>query len=207
MNQMNNKNTKLIISGVGGQGVMLLTKMILYAAKISNKNVLGSEIHGHSIRGGSTYSIITYGQGIESPLLVSNSADYILSLEILESLRAVNYLKRGGCIISSNKKILPITCILKNEKYPTEEEIKKVFRKLTNKLYIVNIENIVTKKGNTTDVSNSVMYGIFARFEQANIPLENFRRALLNEVPKIQQKENLAAFEEGIKLFGVSEFI
>jgi indolepyruvate ferredoxin oxidoreductase beta subunit len=196
---MNNKNnTKVIISGVGGQGVMLLARMIAYAAKLSGKDIAGSEIHGHGIRGGFTYSIVIYGKNNESPLILKNSADYILSLEILESLRMAKYIKEEGCIITSNKKIIPITYMLKNKRFPTEDEIKNSLSKLTNKVYIVDTENIVKRIG--YNVSNSVIYGVFAGFEKINIPLKNFRQAILNEVPRRFQKENLSAFEIGLTI-------
>lgn len=196
---MKNRDTKIIVSGVGGQGIMLLTRSIMLAAKLSGLRIIGSEIHGHAVRGGSTYSIIVYGSDNESPILMKNSVDYIISLELAETLRMAPYLKKNGIVISSNTKIVPVTSILKNEKYPTEEDIRDEFNGWARSTIILDTKAITMKLGNSR-VTNSVLYGVFSVFEQDVIPIETFKEALLTQVPKKSLEENLKAFEEGVSI-------
>ncbi|MBO3762784.1 MAG: 2-oxoacid:acceptor oxidoreductase family protein [Candidatus Brockarchaeota archaeon] len=196
---MKNRNIKIIISGVGGQGVMLLTKSIMLAAKLSGLNTIGSEIHGHAVRGGSAYSVVIYGSNNESPILMRNSVDYIISLELAEALRMGPYLKKSGLVISSNTKIVPVVSVLKNERYPSEDDVKNAFDGWARNTIILDTKAI-TKKLGSSRVTNSVLYGVFSVFEQDNIPVEIFKETLLAQVPKKSLEENLKAFEEGVSI-------
>jgi indolepyruvate ferredoxin oxidoreductase beta subunit len=196
---MENKDTKVIISGVGGQGIMLLTRSIMLAAKLSGLPTIGSEIHGHAVRGGTTYSVIVYGSSNESPILMRNSVDYIISLELAEALRMGPYLRKGGLVISSNTKVIPVVSTLKNEKYPTEDDMKEAFDRWARGTLILDTKTIAKKFGSSR-VANSVLYGVFSVFEQDVIPIETFKEALLAQVPKKSLEENAKAFEEGISI-------
>jgi len=196
---MRKKVTRVVISGVGGQGVMLLSRIIMHAARLCNLATTGSEIHGHAVRGGPTYSIITYGSNHESPLLLKNSADYLIGLELLETIRMGSFLREGGYVITSNIKIPPVNSILKNEPYPSEDYLRETFRNWAKEVIIVNTKDILSQFG-THRVLNSVLYGVFAALEQETIPIEVFKDALLTNVPAKYKDENLKAFEKGIEV-------
>jgi len=86
-----NKPFNIIITGVGGQGVITLTQIIAEAALIEGKDVKTSELHGLSQKGGSVQTHIRFGKKVYSPLIAEGKADLILSLEIIEGLRKINY--------------------------------------------------------------------------------------------------------------------
>ncbi|MBU2635317.1 2-oxoacid:acceptor oxidoreductase family protein, partial [Patescibacteria group bacterium] len=86
---MKNRTFNIVISGTGGQGLITLLQIIAEAALVEGLDVKTSELHGLSQRGGAVETHIRFGKKIYSPLVSLGSADLILSLETLESLRAL----------------------------------------------------------------------------------------------------------------------
>ncbi len=85
-------NVQMIISGVGGQGVLLITKIFAEFALKEGLPIIGSEDHGMSQRGGSVMTHLKMGQ-FDSPLVKRGSADILLSLEKNEAYKTLPYLK------------------------------------------------------------------------------------------------------------------
>src|ERR1035437_8016174 len=91
--------TNLLISGVGGQGVILASYVLSQAAMAAGYDVKQSEVHGMSQRGGSVTSHLRFGDKIWSPLITPGTADILLSFEALEALRYVHWLRPGGPLV------------------------------------------------------------------------------------------------------------
>ena len=85
-------NVQMIISGVGGQGVLLVTRVFSELALQEGFPLIGSEDHGMSQRGGSVMTHLKIGN-FDSPLVKKGSADILLSLEKNEAYRTLHYLK------------------------------------------------------------------------------------------------------------------
>jgi indolepyruvate ferredoxin oxidoreductase, beta subunit len=83
---------QMIISGVGGQGVLLVTRVFSEFALREGFSLIGSEDHGMSQRGGSVMTHLKIGD-FDSPLVKKGSADILLSLEKDEAYRTLHYLK------------------------------------------------------------------------------------------------------------------
>ena len=88
---MKNKTFNIVIAGTGGQGLITLLQIVAEAAAIQGFDVKTAELHGLSQRGGSVNTHIRIGEKVHSPLVPLGSADLILSLEYLETLRAIPY--------------------------------------------------------------------------------------------------------------------
>jgi len=104
---MEKTNVQMIISGVGGQGVLLVTRIFSEIALKEGYPLIGSEDHGMSQRGGSVLTHIKIGD-FDSPLVKKGGADVLLSLEKDEAYRTLHYLRparngqRGGlCFINA----------------------------------------------------------------------------------------------------------
>ncbi len=110
----------IILCGVGGQGVIFLSSFLSNVALNAGYFVKQSEVHGMSQRGGSVVSHLRISDNeIFSPLISMHSADIIISMELLEVFRYLNYL-------NDNSKIIVGTEIVKNiNDYPNEEKIKE----------------------------------------------------------------------------------
>jgi Pyruvate/2-oxoacid:ferredoxin oxidoreductase gamma subunit len=99
----------IVLVGTGGQGVVMASNILGWAALKANKNnkVRSAETHGMAQRGGTVIVHLRIGADIESPLVKTNSADAILSLELVETVRYVDYLKPDGILLVNNEIIIP----------------------------------------------------------------------------------------------------
>lgn len=113
-------NGSIMIVGVGGQGTLLAGKILGNVFLLSGYDVKVSEIHGMSQRGGSVVTYIKYGPKVFSPVIDRGEADIIISFELLESLRWMEYLKPEGTIFVNSQKINPMPVITGKATYPED---------------------------------------------------------------------------------------
>jgi indolepyruvate ferredoxin oxidoreductase beta subunit len=91
---------QIVMAGIGGQGILFLSKIFSHLGLKLGQNVLGSETHGMSQRGGSVTAFIKIGE-FHSPLIRTGSADFLFSLECDETYRALKFIKKGGiCFVN-----------------------------------------------------------------------------------------------------------
>lgn len=186
-------NTKVIISGVGGQGILLASDILTEAAMRAGFDSKKSEVHGMSQRGGDVVSHVIFGEKVYSPLISFESADIILSFEIVESLRNIDYLKNDGIMIINSMKILPVPVASGVAEYPKDAigEVKKHVKRVT----VIDAENMAKRIGNVK-VMNVILLGVLAK-NIKNIKKEIWIEVLKSKVPQKTIDVNLKAFEEG----------
>jgi indolepyruvate ferredoxin oxidoreductase beta subunit len=104
--------TQIILAGIGGQGILFASKIFSEVGLRLGMNVLGSETHGMSQRGGSVIAHLKLGD-FHSPVIRTGGADFLYSLDLNETYRTLAFLKRGGvCLVNMSdpdrfdKKIL-----------------------------------------------------------------------------------------------------
>ena len=114
----------IMIVGVGGQGTLLASKLLGKLFLEKGFDVKVSEVHGMSQRGGSVVTYVRYGEKVHSPVIDKGQADIIISFEILEAARYVEYLKRGGTLITNTQQINPMPVITGDASYPADLEKK-----------------------------------------------------------------------------------
>ena len=90
------KNTSVLITGVGGQGTLFASKVFGQLALNMGFDVKLSEVHGMAQRGGSVVNHVIFGEKIASPIIDKGGADIILSFELMEAMRWLDYLKKDG---------------------------------------------------------------------------------------------------------------
>jgi indolepyruvate ferredoxin oxidoreductase beta subunit len=88
---------KLIIAGIGGQGVIYATKVLSQAALMRGERVMASENHGMSQRGGSVMSYVKIG-GSDAPLIRRGTADALIAFDRVEAIRNLPFLRAGGSV-------------------------------------------------------------------------------------------------------------
>ena len=98
--------TKILIAGVGGQGVVYLTNLLVEAALEANIHVATSEIHGLAQRGGSVTASLTFGERSYG-FIEKAGADFLLGLEALEAQRCLPFLHAGSIAVIDNNRIPP----------------------------------------------------------------------------------------------------
>ncbi|MDR2902525.1 MAG: indolepyruvate oxidoreductase subunit beta [Lactobacillales bacterium] len=108
----------IILSGVGGQGILFLSTFLTAVAHAAGLHVKQSEVHGMAQRGGSVVAHLRFSdKEINSPLIPEKSADMIISMEPLEVYRYLNYAHKGTKIIAAADPVKNIPV------YPDEEKI------------------------------------------------------------------------------------
>jgi len=125
------------MTGVGGQGIGLLSEVITKAFHKLGKNVKAVDTHGLAQRGGTVVSHLRAGDKLFSPLIPPHEADLVLSLERLEAMRSmVEMLKPGGKVLFYDATFQTIDNRLGNDKYPNVTDLEAIASKNDIKIII-----------------------------------------------------------------------
>ena len=187
---METKN--IMIVGVGGQGTLLASRLLGKLFVDAGYDVKVSEVHGMSQRGGSVVTYVRYGENVHSPVIDKGQADYIISFELLESARYLEYLKKGGKLVSNNQQIDPMPVVTGAMEYPADLENK--IKALGVDADIFDALSIAEEAGSSKAV-NIALLGRFSRY--FDFPEENWAAALDAVVPPKFLDLNRKAFDLG----------
>ena len=147
----------IILSGVGGQGILSIAAVIGEAALKEGLYMKQAEVHGMSQRGGDVQSNLRLSdKPVASDLIPVGQADLIISLEPMESLRYLPYLKKDGWLVTNSQPFVNIT------NYPDPDNIKAEIEKIPNKV-IIDVDGIAKDLGSPR-VANIVMLGAATPF-------------------------------------------
>jgi len=182
----------ILISGVGGQGVLLTSKIIAEAALLQGLDVKQSEVHGMAQRGGSVLSQVRFGKKVFSPIVGEGEADLLIGFEPLETARYLHFLKDGGAVIYNTRPIGTIGASIAVEKYPAD--IDDVIKSRIKTIRPFDGTQLAVTVGDKRTL-NLVMLGAALKF----IPLEEsiIIEAIVNTVPKKVLEINQKAFAAG----------
>jgi len=151
----------IIFAGVGGQGVILASKILMEVAKNAGYDVKESEVHGMAQRGGSVDCNVRYGEKVYSPLIPRAGADYIVSLELLETMRKMEFLAPEGALIVNMEKIDPAPVQTGAMAYPPD--LKEWIEKNVKKSLFVDTAETLKEVG-TRRALNIVMLGVLSKY-------------------------------------------
>ncbi|MFR9620268.1 MAG: indolepyruvate oxidoreductase subunit beta [Rikenellaceae bacterium] len=131
----------IILSGVGGQGILSIAAVIGEAVRAEGLNIKQAEVHGMSQRGGDVQTNLRISsEPIASDLIALGGADAIISLEPMEALRYLPYLKKEGWIVTSSSPFINIP------NYPEVESVMAELKSLPNVL-MADIDQIAKDAG------------------------------------------------------------
>jgi indolepyruvate ferredoxin oxidoreductase beta subunit len=186
----------IILTGVGGQGVITAANILGKAALKEKVNVFVSEVHGMAQRGGSVNCSVRMGE-VSGPLVPSGTADVILSTEPIEALRYISYSNKNTKIVTDINPVIPYTVSVGEEKYP---EIEEVFKELSKygKLYKIDAVKI-SKDAGALITKNIVMLGALSATGILPFTPDVFLETILENIPKKFKAMNRKAFEGGLK--------
>ena len=143
----------IILAGVGGQGILSIATIIGAAALNEGLYLKQAEVHGMSQRGGDVQSNLRLSsEPIYSDLIPKGGADIIVSLEPMEALRYLPYLKPDGWIVSSSKPFVNIP------NYPDIEEVLAQITNLPNHV-LLDVEALAKEVGAPAQAANMVLLG------------------------------------------------
>ena len=192
-------NYQIVVCGVGGQGVLLLTDILTNLATDQGIKVRGSETHGMSQRGGTVLCTIKIGPKAYSPLIMDGTADIIIALEKHEALRYSPLLKKDGWIVVNTKELLPQSWKLDKEAVETaRKNFEDDIYKITPNVCFVDAEELAKKAG-AVIAQNVVMLGAAAACEDFPFTSDQVKKTLEKVVKKRFVDLNLQAFDNGLE--------
>lgn len=183
--------TNVLIAGVGGQGVILVSELLALAALADGRDVKQGEFHGVAQRGGAVFSHVRFGDRVHSPLAPRGEVDYLLALEKLEALRYAHFVKPGGTIIVNDHKVEPGRV---GDERPYPEEAVDFLAAKGFKVIEVDATQRAIQLGNYK-VTNVIVLGALATL--LDIPADVWERTLESRIPKQILALNQQAFAAG----------
>lgn len=187
-----NKTKNILLVGVGGQGIILTSKILTEALVEKGYDVLMSEVHGMAQRGGSVTTVVRFGEKVNSPIIEKGEVDILVSFEKCEALRWVNFLKKDGIIIINNYEIYPVSVNIGNENYP--KDIETAIKKEVPNTFIIEAFKIAEELGNSK-VQNLVLLGALAK--ALNLSGMDYESAIEKSLPEKLFEINKKAFNIG----------
>ncbi len=185
----------IVLSGVGGQGLITLGKILGKALMKTGYYVKVAETHGLSQRGGSVIVHIKYSdEKYFSPTVAPGLADIYVSLELIEAVRNL-YMVKKDAIIVVNDLILPPPA---SSYIPSREELLNELKKFKH-LYIVNASKIASEIGFIA-ATNIVILGYLIGKNILDINYEKVVESLKETINKKYHEANIEALEKGYKI-------
>ena len=185
------KVTSILLVGVGGQGAILVSKVLTQGLIEAGYDVKMSEVHGMSQRGGSVSTQVRFGDKVYSPIIGRGEADIMVSFEKMEAVRYAEFLKPDATVIVNDYEIVPMTVATGEMEYPQGllEELKA-----NHKTLAINAGQIAIEQGNARSM-NIVLFGAMVKaLGMDDIDWEGVLRKVLK--PSILEV-NLKAFRAG----------
>ena len=187
---MRTSECDMVIVGVGGQGVILISDVIGRAGVLAGKPVRGAETHGMAQRGGSVINHTRIGCRF-SPMVSPGSADLLIALEPAEALRFGYFLSPEGIALVNTQPVLPVTVTTGKARYPSLDELISPLRSQCQRVLALDAVALAVKAG-TRQAMNVVMLGALSQY----IPLseKHIIQALVEVVPAKHLEANKRAF-------------
>jgi indolepyruvate ferredoxin oxidoreductase beta subunit len=192
-----------LITGVGGQGTVLLSRLIGRAAMKRGLEVRGAETIGMAQRGGSVVSHLRMGKtcaegGIHSPLIPKEKADIVIAFEPGEAIRVLPFLSAAGKLLVLDRGVMPVTGSLGGPLYDPArmvQYLKEAFGK-TDRLVVLDGEAIIKKCG-SAKVVNTALLGAALGMGLLPFGEDDAGEALAERLPPALLEINLKALETG----------
>lgn len=184
----------IIVSGIGGQGTVLASRVLGEAAIESGYEVRTSEIIGMSQREGAVVSQVRIGENLDGPLIPDNAADYYIGFELAEAVRNINKMSEHAMALVNVQKIVPPSVYLGLSSYDERAFINYLKERCPG-VILINAQDMAREAGNIKTAS-AVMLGAFSvlcpQLEQKIILDE-----LLGKLPSRLRGINTRAFDLG----------
>ena len=182
----------ILLAGVGGQGLVLTTKLICDAAFHAGFDFKSNDVIGLSQRGGKVWGSVRIGHQVFSPNIPKGQADVLLGLEPLEGYRWSGMVKHGGTVILNTSQIPPVPVVFEKAEYPSNIETELV----KNYQVIAFDANAEGRLIGSSKVANTFLVGVLAK-SIPEIESIHWEKAIRNNVPENTIQLNLEAFKIG----------
>ena len=186
-------NKNIILTGVGGQGTVLASKLLAATAMKKGLRVMSAETIGMAQRGGSVFSHLRIGDEIESPMIAQGEADVILGFEPGETVRMLPYLKKGGLVVVSNRAVMPVTASLAGSDYNAASMLDYLSEQVEN-LKVIDTDRAIEDLG-SAKVMNVLLLGAAVASGVLGITTDEIMDAIKARLPEKLWELNRRALE------------
>jgi indolepyruvate ferredoxin oxidoreductase beta subunit len=177
------RELKLILAGLGGQGVIFTTRLLAQTAVALGQPVMVSEVHGMSQRGGSVTSHLKIG-GSKAPLIRRGTADLLLALELNEAVRNLSFLRQGGVAFVNTENDL-------------QSEVMEHLKRLNIQVLSLPASRLAVELGSVA-VTNVILIGFAAAHSSLSLPIDALKETLFTIAPR-RRELNLHALKVGYR--------
>jgi indolepyruvate ferredoxin oxidoreductase beta subunit len=190
--------TNVLIAGVGGQGVIMVSKALAALCLEHGLQVKQSEVHGMAKRGGAVFSHVRFGAQVWSPTIAKGEADILVALEWAEGLRWLPHLRPGsGIFICDTERIVPpFACLDRRPgaalRYSSETPQEVAAH--VGEAYAMDATGIAESLGNARAANSALLGALSTTLE---FPAEEWERMIAQFVPPKTVGVNLEAFRCG----------
>ncbi len=190
------KEFNVLITGVGGQGAILMSELLGKAAVKDGLQVRGSEILGMAVRGGSVTSAIRLGDDVYGPLIPMGKCNALLGMEPSEALRNITCLSKSSLVILNTAVTVPFTVPLGQSSYPSLEAILEKLNKAAGRVIQLDAAKLAQEAGSLL-TTNIVMLGALFGTEQLPIKIATLKEAIQERFKAKVAPVNIKAFDLG----------
>ena len=187
----------IVVAGVGGQGVVVISDIVCEAALLDGFDVAKAEIHGMAQRGGAIVAHVRIGDKVQAPLIARGTADVVLGFELLETARAMSMLKPEGTVVV-NTKYMPPNAAFVSAKPLSQEQLLGMIRARTRAVHEIDGIGIATQLGNLL-VVNTVLLGALSALPEIPVKPESLKKAMAGRLKRKYVDVNLKAFQLGME--------
>ena len=194
-----NDPLNVIVTGVGGQGNVLISQLMGRALVRAGYHVTIGETYGASQRGGAVMSHLRVSRQAQyGPLIPQGQANVILGLEPVETLRVLGqYGNPGVTVITNSRPVYPLAVAIGTAHYPSVEEIVKALEELSSSAWLINATDIALELG-ASILTNIIMLGALVGADVLPLAAEEFELELRESLPADRLDLNLKAFRLGL---------
>ncbi len=194
------RETNIIVAGVGGQGILFTTNVIVNAALLRGLEFAQSEVHGLAQRYGSIHTEIRIGTDVRSSLILEGTLDLLIAMEPLESMRYARYISDRTTIVSNSHIIPSQAAYLENVRIPTLEEVEQALDKLKpGRKVFLDATGLAMRELGDPLFTNTIMLGAAAALNVMPLKPADLEEALAKVSPERYRGQNIEAFRIGMK--------
>lgn len=183
----------ILLCGVGGQGIVLTSKLLAAAAMAKDIPVMSAETIGMAQKGGSVFSFLRMGEELYCPMFPKRTADLLIGFEPAEAVRMLPYLKPEGTIILNTHPIQPVTATLSGKAYDAAAMIAYLQRH-TQRVTLLDGDAACREIG-SPKVLNMIMLGAILRSQVLPLTLSDVQAAMERTVKPQFRELNRKALE------------
>jgi indolepyruvate ferredoxin oxidoreductase, beta subunit len=189
------ENLRIFLTGVGGQGTLLASRLLGEAALAAGFNPMVSETHGMAQRGGIVVSTVVLGN-LHSPLVSPGEADIVLGFEALEAFRALDRCHSDSLVIANTATLLPYPVAIGQAQYPPVDQMFRLMAGHVGALLAFDAGDLARQAGSPLAV-NMVLLGALAATDALPIPGEAILKIVRTQTKEKFLDSNLKAFDLG----------